>query len=65
MVDDWITTKEAAVLSGYHENHLRRLIRAGEVRAKKFGIVWQISRSSLLNYLELANKSPDKRRGPK
>ena len=65
MTDDWITTKEAIELSGYHPDHLRRLIRAGEVEAKKFGIVWQVNRKSLLNYLEEASQSPDKRRGPK
>ena len=65
MVDDWITTKEATELSGYHPDHLRRLIRAGEIEARKFGIVWQVSRQSLLIYLEAANQSPDKRWGPK
>ena len=65
MTDDWITTKEAIELSGYHPDHLRRLIRAGEVEAKKFGIVWQVNRKSLLDYLEEASQSPDKRRGPK
>ena len=65
MADDWITTKESAELSGYHPDHLRRLIRAGEIEARKFGIVWQVSRQSLLAYLEAANQSQDKRWGPK
>ncbi len=65
MIDDWITTKEAAELSGYHPDHLRRLIRAEEITARKFGIVWQVSRQSLLTYLEAANQSSDKRWGPK
>lgn len=63
--DEWITTQEGAELSGYHPDHLRRLIRAGMVRAKKFGIVWQVNRQSLLDYMAQAAQSEDKRRGPK
>jgi len=65
MIDDWITTQEATELSGYHPDHLRRLIRAGNIKARKFGIVWQVSRQSLLEYLKDAQDSTDKRRGPK
>ncbi|MCC6607899.1 MAG: helix-turn-helix domain-containing protein [Anaerolineae bacterium] len=65
MIDDWITTHEATELSGYHPDHLRRLIRAGNIKARKFGIVWQVSRQSLLEYLKEAQDSTDKRRGPK
>lgn len=64
MIDDWITTREAIELSGYHPDHLRRLIRAGEIKARKFGIVWQVNRQSLLSYLKDAQDSADKRRGP-
>jgi Helix-turn-helix domain len=63
--DDWITVNEAADLSGYHPVHLRRLMRAGLVKARKFGFVWQVGRSSLLAYLRAAQESEDKRRGAK
>jgi excisionase family DNA binding protein len=60
----WITTAEASELSGYHPDHVRRLIRSGEIKAQKFGIVWQVSRASLLSYLhEMEGKGG--RRGPK
>jgi excisionase family DNA binding protein len=65
MTEDWITTREAVELSGYHPDHLRELIRDGKVQARKFGIVWQVSRQSLLTYLDVAKKSGDKRWGPK
>ena len=65
MADEWITSAEAAELSGYHPEHLRRLVREGRIKARKFGIVWQIDRKSLLAYLEEAEKSDDRRRGPK
>lgn len=63
--DDWITTQEAADLSGYHPDHLRRLIRAGEIRARKLSFLWLVSRQSLMDYLSKANESSDNRRGPK
>lgn len=65
MVEDWITTQEAANLSGYHPNYLRKLIRAGEIHGRKWGQAWQISRASLLAYLETAKRLEDKRWGPK
>ena len=63
--EDWITTQEAADLSGYHVNHLRRLIRAGDIQARKLSFLWLISKQSLLDYIARAADSDDKRRGPK
>lgn len=63
--DDWITTQEAAELSGYHPEHLRRLIKQGAIVGRKISIVWLINRPSLLEYISQAEKSGDKRRGPK
>jgi len=63
MAEDWITTAEAARLSGYHPTYLRDLIRAGGIKAQKFGPIWQIDRASLLVYMRAADKSADKRRG--
>ncbi len=63
--DAWITTQEAAELSGYNATYLRWLIRKGNLVARKFGPVWQVNRKSLLAYLKAADQSADKRRGPK
>jgi excisionase family DNA binding protein len=63
--EDWITTQQAAELSGYHPEHLRRLIKQGDIEARKVSIVWIIHRPSLLAYLDQAEQSGDKRRGPK
>jgi excisionase family DNA binding protein len=65
MADDWITTTDAAEMSGYHVNHIRRLIRAGDIEARKFGTIWQVNRHSFESFLEKANQSSDKRWGPK
>ena len=61
---DWITTAEAANLSGYHLVHLRRLIRAGKIKAQKFGPTWQVDRLSLIVYVRKVEKLGAKR-GPK
>jgi excisionase family DNA binding protein len=47
---DWITTKEAAELTGYSVEYVRRLVRQGRVVAKKWLRDWVVSRQSLLEY---------------
>ena len=62
--DDWITTAEAAQISGYHKKYIPLLIKNGKINARKFGVVWQIDRASLLAYLRKVEKIGAKR-GPK
>ena len=62
--DDWITTKEAAELSGYSMKHVRWLIISGKVDGQRFGRDWQISQVGLLAYIRKAEKLGAKR-GPK
>jgi excisionase family DNA binding protein len=64
MAQELITTAEASRISGYHMDHLRRLIRKGRIQAQKFGIVWQVNKESLLSYIA-EQESLGKRRGPK
>lgn len=45
---DWLTTEEAANLTGYHPDHLRRLWRAGRIEGCMLGHSLLISRASLL-----------------
>ena len=63
MADDWLTIEQAVTISKYHAEHLRELMREGKIKGQKFGIVWQVSRRSLLAYIAAANKSNDRRRG--
>jgi hypothetical protein len=63
--DEWISVSEAVEISGYHPEYIRRLIRDGDIDAKKFSIVWQIRRESLNNYIESAKSQSDKRFTPK
>jgi len=37
MPEEWLKTTEAAEISGYHPNHIRRLIRAGENCGSQMG----------------------------
>ena len=62
--DDWITVGQAAELSGYNEEHITRLCRQGKIKAKKYSIVWQVNRDSLLEYVAKVEKLGEKR-GPK
>jgi hypothetical protein len=65
MADEWLTTKQAAEISGYSPQYVTRLLRQKKVKSQKFFTVWQISKSSLLAYIREAKKSEDKRWGPK
>jgi excisionase family DNA binding protein len=55
-LDEWITTTEAANLSGFHIEHIRRLIRNGHVDARKWGREWMVDRNSLVAYLDMERK---------
>ena len=61
MANDWITTTDAAKTSGYTADHLRAMIRDGRITGRKFGIVWQVSRKSLANFVRLQEVKGEKR----
>ena len=65
MSDEWITTTQAAQLTGYHPEYLRELIRTRKIQGKKFGTIWQVNRVSLLAYSQSAEKRKDQRHGPR
>jgi len=58
---EWLTIIEAAKLSGYHPESIRELIRQGKIKARKFSIVYQVDRESLLAYIEKAQAVGEKR----
>jgi len=59
-----LSVAEAAEISGYHPEHIRRLIREGKVKAQKFASVWQVDRYSLQIYMRKSDDLGEKR-GPK
>lgn len=65
MPDEWLTISQAAELSGYHPVYLTSLVRSGKIKGRKFGPVWQVSKSALSAYIRAAAKSKDRRWGPR
>jgi excisionase family DNA binding protein len=61
---NWLTTKQAAELAGYHPKSIPRLIKLGKIKARRFGDVWQIDPASLRAYVRRTEKRGEKR-GPK
>lgn len=59
-LDELITLREAAKLSGLSQGHLGLLIRQGELWGKKFGRSWVTTEKAVREYL-----ARDRRPGPK
>jgi len=43
MEEDWITTAEAVEISKFHIAYIRKLVRSGEIVARKWGREWMVS----------------------
>jgi hypothetical protein len=60
--DDWVTVQQAAEIAGYHPNYVRRLIRENAVKGRKWAnLVWQVSKQSLLAYVEKQSELGERR----
>ena len=64
MAEIWITTSEAANISGYHPDYVRKLLQSDKIVGRKWGQTWMVNRESLSAYLK-AVQSKGKKRGPK
>ena len=60
-MEDWLTTFEAASISNYELDYIRKLIRAQKILGRKWGQSWQVSRQSLLKFMEDREKQGEKR----
>lgn len=60
-MEDWLTTYEAARVSGYNPDYIRQLIRSQKVQGRKWGLSWQVSRRSLEEYVKKAEKLGERR----
>jgi excisionase family DNA binding protein len=49
----WLTWNEAAALSGIPKHALKKLVKEGEVVARKFGRSWRVGRRSLAEHAGL------------
>lgn len=61
MPTGYITTAEAAQLTGYTDDYIRRLIRNEQVKGQRWGRTWMVSRASLLTYKRKSEKLGAKR----
>ena len=65
-MEDWLTTYEAARISSYELDYIRKLIRAQKITGRKWGQSWQVSRKSLQEFIKNREKQGEKRgRKPK
>ena len=62
---DWITTEEAAGLSGYSLQYVQRLARQGRIGAVKKGRDWWVDRDRFVGHPEAMMARDDKRAGPR
>ena len=59
-IDDLILLREAAKISGLSPNHLRLLVRRGDIWGKKLGRDWFTTKYAVMEYI-----SHEHRTGPK
>jgi excisionase family DNA binding protein len=59
--EEWLTVTQAAEITDYHPERIRELIREGKINAHKFGTVWAVHKTSLLEYLQKIQGSGEKR----
>ena len=58
---DWISVTECSEQTGYHPDHLRRLLRSGKIKAVHKGNMWWVDRDSLRDYVvEMESLGPKK-----
>jgi len=65
VVNNHISVKVAAEISGYSLQYLRRLLRNGKLVGFKIGQIWLIEKTIFEVYLEKAIQATDRRFGPK
>ena len=46
-IGEWITTAEAADLTGYHVKYVRRLVKEGRIAGRKRGRDWWVDKASV------------------
>ncbi len=61
---EWLTTKQAAEITGYNAEYIRKLAQSSRIPAQKLGRDWVIQRADLLAYVRGVEKK-GRKRGPK
>lgn len=60
-MEEWLTSYEAAHLSGYNPDYIRQLIRTKKVLDRKWGQSWQVNHKALKDYLAKSEKQGQRR----
>ena len=56
-LNDYVETKEAAEILGYHVNHVRRMVKAGYLVGLKAGHSLLISKKSIKDFVDKSAKA--------
>jgi len=62
--EQWVDTKTAADVIGYHVKHVRALARTGRIEAHKVQRDWLVSLSSLVAYKANMDRLGDDKHNP-
>ncbi len=65
VLNNHISVKSAARISGYSLQYIRRLLRTGSLKGLKVGQVWLIDMAVFDAYMKSAKEASDQRFGPK
>ena len=49
---DFVTTEEAARILQFHVEHVRRLLREGDLKGEKIGTAWLVLKKSVEDYIK-------------
>jgi len=49
-MDEWISIRQAAQITGYVTEYVRELARGSRVKAKKVFTVWMVEKNDLMRY---------------
>ena len=50
-LSDFVTTEEAARMLKFHVEHVRRLLREGDLQGAKMGTAWLVLKKSVEEYI--------------
>jgi len=51
-LSDFVTTEEAARMLKFHVEHVRRLLREGDLQGAKMGTAWLVLKKSVEEYIK-------------
>lgn len=51
-LNDYVTTEEASKILAFHIEHIRRMLREGDLEGLKVGKTWLVLRASIQRYQE-------------